>query len=382
MEALNLNKLIDLRRHLHSRPEVSGNEAQTAEIVHAFLEHTRPDEILTGLGGHGILAVYGTDTAGPGIMFRAELDALPIGEINEFEYKSTYPGVGHKCGHDGHSTILCGLAEWLSNNRPLKGRAYLLFQPAEENGEGAEAVLADEHFPEKSIDRVFALHNLPGYPLAAVVTAKPSFTAAVNSIVFKLNGKTAHAAEPEHGFNPAAAMAEITQKALEINHNEPAEADFRLITPIYSTMGSRDYGISAGYGELHFTLRTWNDKLLRKFENQLLEYAKSIAEKHNLLLEHYFLQSFHANQNESSSVEAVEHAAKKLNKQTIRRDFPFKWGEDFGLFTAKYPGCMFGLGAGEYCPALHNPDYDFPESLIEPGIELFAEIASNYLSFE
>jgi amidohydrolase len=134
--------LIKFRHELHRHPEVSGQEQQTAERIKNYLLPLQPDELLTDVGGHGIVATFDSGKSGPTLLFRAELDALPIQEINTFEYGSSVAGVSHKCGHDGHTTTLCGLAESLAKNRPQRGKVHLLFQPAEETSIGAAAVLS------------------------------------------------------------------------------------------------------------------------------------------------------------------------------------------------------------------------------------------------
>ena len=149
-------RLTAFRRELHAHPEVSLNEVETAKRVTKFLQHLKPDELLTGVGVNGIMALFESGKPGPTRLFRCELDALPIAELNTFEYKSKYAGVAHKCGHDGHMTILCGLAEQLANKRPETGKAWLLFQPAEENGEGAKAMLADHRMRATAPERVYA----------------------------------------------------------------------------------------------------------------------------------------------------------------------------------------------------------------------------------
>lgn len=372
--------LIQKRHHLHAHPELSGNEAETAKQLVQWLKQYKPHELNENIGGHGILLQYEGSEDGPTILFRADIDALPIQEINNFSYKSTVPKVAHKCGHDGHAIILLALAEKLSKNRPQKGSVCLLFQPAEETGEGAEAVMQDPRFASVKPDFVFALHNLPSYPLHEVVIKHQSFTAAVTSLTFKLHGKTAHAAEPENGINPALAISEILNQANELSNNKPEQQDFRLLTPIHVDMGSIDYGISAGYGEVRFTLRTWTEEKLNHLKEQLLRLVEETAGKHNIHLEAEESHHFAANRNHPDAVEAIERAASDNGLSLTSRPFPFKWGEDFGLFTQEYKGAMFGLGSGEDCPALHNPDYDFPDALISSGASMFFSIAQEFTS--
>ena len=193
-----MNDILILRKHLHQNPELSGFEFNTAQTIAEFLKKYTPNELLENLGdGTGIIAVYRpTKEVKQTIMFRCELDALPIQEINEFEHKSGTPEVSHKCGHDGHMTVMCSLAKKLSEQKMEHTKVLLLFQPAEENGEGAVAIYNDPRFKELNPDMVFALHNLPGYDHHDIVVKNHTFTCAVNSIIIKLHGRTAHAGEP------------------------------------------------------------------------------------------------------------------------------------------------------------------------------------------
>lgn len=371
---IDYDTLKQFRRTLHAYPEVSGNEIETAKRVTEFLKNCTPDELITDIGGTGIIATWNSGKAGNEIVFRAELDALPIQEINTFDYSSTIEGVSHKCGHDGHATILCGLAKYLSENKPVKGKVRLLFQPAEENGEGAKAMLADEKFKNIQPDYIFALHNLPAYPLHEIVVKENSFTAAVNSIIINLHGKTSHAAEPENGFNPALAVAEIITQSIGKENNNPEKEDMRVITPVFIELGEKSYGVSAGDASVHLTLRCLDNTHLRQLEKDIEILSKAIAAKHNLKIDFEYTQTFFANVNDKSATAIVKKSALKNNLSITERSYPFKWGEDFGLFTTKFKGCMFGLGSGENTPALHNPDYDFPDALIETGVRIFSGI--------
>jgi len=377
---IDLTELTQLRQLIHTYPEVSGTEENTARIIHEFLLSCSPTDIITHVGGYGILATWDTGKSGKTILFRAELDALPIEEFNKFAHASSNKGFSHSCGHDGHAAILCGLAQALSHKKMYSGKVILLFQPAEENGDGAKAMLADANMTTIQPDFVFALHNLPGYPMHAILIKNGSFTAAVNSIIIHLNGKTSHAAEPEHGINPAIPVAEILQESLKLDKNNIEDPNFCVITPVCVELGEKSYGISAGKASVHLTLRTWNNPDLRKLEKKIESVAKRIAKKHSIKVDFEYTQSFFANENDSDAIQIVQKSAADYGLTVNSREYPFKWGEDFGLFTTKFKGCMFGLGSGENTPALHNPDYDFPDELIVTGVKTFYGIINQLLS--
>ena len=387
---MELQHFISFRQMLHRFPDTSGNEAATRELVRAFVEAFAPTELHEiGVDRKGLLLVYksnNSDQAGSkSMLIRAELDALPIQEVNTFEYRSTYPGKSHKCGHDGHMAILARVA-WLLHQKPLtSGTAYLLFQPAEENGEGARAVLADPAFKKvvsrqgKEPDEVLALHNIPGFTKGCILLKKGNFTPAVRSIIVQYKGKTSHAAEPENGRCAGPAMAEFLQRALAMASADPNSAGFFLVSPVYMHMGEKSYGVTAGDGEVHLTVRSLENKLLGKRAKELEGLAEKIGAEYGLSTVTSWTEQFEANENNPEVVDQVEAAAESLGLSVQHLSHPMKWGEDFGLFTRQFKGAMFGIGAGEHHPALHNPDYDFVDDLIEPASNLFDKVLRDFL---
>ncbi len=366
------------RKTLHQHPELSGQEVNTAKRIAQYLSaHTKAS--VQSVAGTGVLATFDSGVAGDTILLRSDHDALPIQEINTFEHKSIIKNVSHKCGHDGHTTIMLGVAEALTDFPIARGKVMLLFQPSEENGMGAKAVLADENFDIEKIDYAYALHNLPGFAKNEIVYKHQSFTAHIKSLIIKLTGKTAHAAEPEKGHNPDLAISELIQYCHELTNNIPARDDFFLITIVHVNVGDTAYGISAGYGELHLTIRAWDKNTFDKNCEQLLSRINTTANKYSLTTDMEWTQTFHANQNNITAVENIKAAADQLNISNTEIAHPFKWGEDFGLFTQHCKGAMFGIGAGESCPALHNPDYDFPDDITETGIQIFYQILKQHL---
>lgn len=370
---LNTKSLREFRRFLHQNPELSQKEHITQQSIRHYLEQFNPDRLFP-VANTGLLAIYEGEKPGRTIMLRCDIDALPIQEINTFTHKSKQEGVSHKCGHDGHAAIMCGVASLLHQQRPESGQVVLLFQPAEENGWGAQAVLQDKHFQLIEPDLVFALHNLPAYPKGEIVLREGSFTAAAKSIIIRLQGKTAHAAEPELGINPAAAMSEIIRLMEQLSQPQLESEDFCLTTPVYFNMGEKAYGVSAGEAEMHFTFRSWTNQRMDQLCEQAVKGIQQIAKHHRLHAHIGWTEAFRANQNHPKAIEVIRQAVEETGLKSQERSTPFKWGEDFGLFTELYKGAMFGIGAGEEMPALHNPDYDFPDEIIEPAVTIFYNI--------
>ena len=371
--------LKSIRHELHAHPEISEQEFKTQNRILEFLKKHSSAK-LSKIAKTGVLATFNSKESGPQILIRGDIDALPIHEINTFNHRSKTQGISHKCGHDGHTTILLGLAIQLSEKPITRGKVMLLFQPAEENGMGAQAVLDDPEFQKNAIDYVFALHNLPGFEKHEIVVKEKEFTANVKSIIIKLHGKTSHAAEPEFGHNPAMAIAALLNYSDSITHNDPDSPDFFLITPVYITLGEKAYGISAGYAELHLTIRAWSTDLMKKKCALLQDYIATTSKQNKLLADLSWTQVFHANINHRNAVTLIKKAAKANQLKLTTCTKPFKWGEDFGLFTQQFQGAMFGLGAGLKTPELHNPDYDFPDEITATGINMFYTIINEILT--
>lgn len=365
-----------IRRELHQHPELSGHEARTARFVEDKLQAFHPTKVIRHVGGHGLLVEYFFSEDGPTVLFRADMDAVAVQEPDDIPHHSQTPGVAHKCGHDGHTTILLRFARMLSE-RPLpKGRVLLLFQPAEENGSGSKAVLDTKVLDYYKIDKAFALHNIPGYPASAVLCKEDSFTCAVVSVSITLTGKTSHAAEPQKGISPIPATLNIVDELLRWNNTDIQSDDYFLSTIVEIHVGEEAYGVSAGNSVIRATLRAKTDKLLHQHAQQLKELVATECKRPpDLQHEMEWLEPFSANENDPQSVGMIKNAALRNNLPYIELQTPFSWGEDFGLFMQQYKGAIFGLGSGENCAPLHSPQYDFPDEVIETGATLFYTIA-------
>ena len=374
-----LKEITQLRKTLHRHPELSGKEKETAQRIQGFISTHHDTELITGIGGNGLAAVYRFSDDGPVVVIRCELDALPIVEVNQFEHRSINPGVSHKCGHDGHMAVLAGVALMLKEKKLKKGKVVLLFQPAEENGEGAHAVLESGVLKNLKPDYFFALHNLPGEKMNTVIVVDHFFSASVQSVCISLKGKQCHASEPENGINPAAALAKIIDALAALNVIDETQKNFALLTPVHLTMGEKAYGISAGSGELHYTLRTWSDAKMEELKTKLSHLVTTVSDAHALEHDISWFDYFPASVNDPECNQLIRNAAAGHGLEVKERPLPFKFGEDFGWYSAKYPSAMFGLGAGVNSPALHHHDYDFPDEIAGTGIEMFCGIIDQLL---
>lgn len=370
----------DLRRALHARPELAHEETATAASLARALGDHSPDQVITGVGETGLIATFEGASDGPTLLFRAELDALPIRENEGCAHRSSVEGRSHACGHDGHMAILVGLAERLDRRRPATGRVHLLFQPAEETGTGARAVLDDPAFGSVRPDLGFALHNLPGHAVGTVVVKAGSLTPAVRSLVLRFAGRTAHASEPHLGQDPTAAIAELVLALRERVQADPAEPGYRLITPVHVRTGSIAYGVTPGDGEVHLTVRTIDQTALDELTDEIVALAGDLAEPLGVRFDHAVVEDFHANDNHPEPTGHLVGVAADLGLEVFEPPvLGMPAGEDFGLFGERFPCCMALLGAGVDHPPLHSPDYDFPDELLAIGVDLLDGVVRRIL---
>ena len=386
-----LDHLVAFRHRLHRRPELSGQEFETAKCVEAELRKLAPDQLLTGLGswheadgsqwgGTGIVAVFDSEKPDDGstLMFRCELDGLPIEEISDQDHSSEINGRAHSCGHDGHMAILLGLAMQLSAKRPAKGRAVLLFQPAEETGKGARAIAADPAFQALNVDQAFALHNLPGAKLGTVHLKDGAMCCASRGVRITLSGKTSHASMPQDGLSPLDAIMEIAAglKSLSngLNENQCLDDAYKLVTITHVTIGEACFGVAPGEAELWATLRTVTDDAMANLVDAAHTVVKDAAEAHELQLTITEDDVFDACTNASETTQIVRHALDLEGISYEQQPDPMRFSEDFGIFGQSRPATLFLLGSGLQQPQLHNPDYDFPDSLISIGVRTFDRV--------
>lgn len=367
---LDIDELVSLRHRLHANAEVSNQEEKTAKIIIEFLEKFKPDQIWNNVGGYGVIALFKGKKEGKNIGFRADLDALHIAETLDLEYASKTPHTSHKCGHDGHMTMVAGIASYLQQNQLERGNVYLVFQPAEETGEGAERISKELSELNIQLDYLFGLHNIVGYPKGQILTKQGAFAAASRGMVIKLFGKTSHAAEPEYGISPVMAMAEITSK-MTVVHIKKSFSDLTLATVIHSELGEIAFGTSPGYGEVRITLRAMKDEDMQK----LIDFAENLvaeqAKKEQLEYEISYTETFPATENTEETYQIMKDAAEIVKADFKKLTKPFKWSEDFGQYKLKMKTGFFGIGSGENSPHLHDETYDFPDDILLSGIKMY-----------
>lgn len=373
-----MESLISLRHRIHSRPCLSGNEGETAQIVSDFLTQYNPDKLWTGIAGSGIIARFGNESGGPSILLRCELDALPILEQGARSHRSVYDGIAHSCGHDGHMAIMCGMARWISSEREslLKnGCIYLLFQPEEETGAGAEKMASWMKENNIGFDYALALHNWPGKTQGAVVFYPHTYAWASKGIKLDVIGRTSHASEPQKALNPTDAIIEIIRKINSLN----TETAFSTI--ISAGVGELDYGITPGRGYVASTTRSQTDEGLERLENKIIAQSEEIVSRYGLALEVSTTDYFPATINTPELTQTVKKIAEE-KKYMIEEDLVGTKGSDDFVHIAKMARCgatFFDLGSGTDHAPLHRPDYDFDDSLIESGVDIMSAVCRHIL---
>jgi len=370
-----LQEIIALRHELHAHPELSGEEAETAERVRKYLERFEPNELHTGVGGHGLLAVFDSGNPGPVVAFRCELDALPIQELNDFTHRSRRSGVSHKCGHDGHSATVAGLAGMIRKRGLPRGRVILLFQAAEESGAGARAMLEDGRLLALKPDLLFAFHNLPRHAIHQVVVREDVFACASVGLVVRFHGSSTHSSYPEHGRSPAPAVAGLIDALTRLGGDDRDPANLCLVTVTQAQLGDMthkiDFGVAPATGCVIAVLRAVQQHQLESLKEAARATAETIAREHGLEIEISWHEEFAATRNGREAVATVRRAARRAGLEVKEVATPFRWSEDVGLFLQKIPGALFGLGSGESHPQLHNEHYDYPDDLIPTGLAIY-----------
>ncbi len=374
-----LVELTAFRRDLHRRPEISGEEAETAQTIVAALRDLNPTEVLTDIGGHGVAAIFDSGVDGPTVLFRAELDALPIPEETGVAWASEIAGKGHLCGHDGHMTMLLALGRLVARNPVASGRIVLMFQPAEEDGSGARAVVADPAFAKLAPDWAFAIHNEPGRAFGHVSTRAGLINCASQGLAIQLTGKTAHAAEPEAGRSPALAMAALIPALGQLGTGGALDESFRLVTITHAVLGEPTFGIAPALATIYATIRAADDSAMDEMVQSARRLATNAADQSGLAVSFADHDVFAASINDATAAKVAQDAMTTIGVSHSEAGLPMRASEDFGVFGWGAKAAMLCLGPGEDYAALHNPDYDFPDDLIPIGAAIFERIARDLL---
>ncbi len=375
MNTNHLDLITELRHELHAHAELSGQEYHTKQILMNFIKtHTHLNVVDMGNWFYAVLSEGDPIAADKKpIAFRAEMDALPMEEKIDLSYGSVHAGAAHKCGHDGHSAVLAGLALELEAKAGNWNRdIYLIFQHAEETGAGGEECA--EFLKKTDVKTVYAFHNWSGFPEHEIVIRDGIVQCASKGFTVRMEGIPSHASEPEHGKNPAAALAELVFTLPE-EVEEPGYKGLVMATVVDVSVGSKDFGISASKGEVSMTLRAEYSRDLALLEEEVRERAEILAEEHGLQI--FFEESdvFPETVNNPEAAECVRRAAESLGLDVQNLKETIRGSEDFGYYLKECPGAIFYIGNGKAYPQLHTSEYDFNDRILETAVNMFVKLA-------
>ena len=366
-----------IRQDFHRHPELGFQENRTKAEVARLLR----DLGLEVHEGSGVVGILRAGTGNRAIGLRADMDALPISETSTHGYVSQSPGVMHACGHDGHMTMLLGAAERLSQNPDFDGTVVFLFQPNEEHGLGAQAMIADGVLEQFPIEEVYAIHNLPGAPVGQVSTRKGQICASESLFEIIIKGQGGHASMPHVGVDAITVGAEMIGALQTIVSRKLAPSSGAVVSVTeFLTDGQRN--VLPGQGTLKGDVRARvpEDRLaVEKFMRQIVS---GIAAAHGVEAEMRFDTEFIETINAPDPAEAVARVARGLGLETLADREPMSFSEDFAHFSAAVPGCFLLLGNGETGPhgqPLHAADYDFNDALLPIGAAFWAALVQDRL---
>ncbi len=381
-----------VRRDLHAHPEIAYEENRTADIVAQKLE-AWGIEVHRGLGKTGVVGtITGKKQNGRSIGLRADMDALPMQELNTFEHASTHPGKMHACGHDGHTAMLLAAAQHLAQNRDFDGTVYVIFQPAEEGGAGAKKMIDDGLFTLFPMQAVFGMHNTPGMPVGSFGVAQGPAMASSNTFRIVITGVGAHAARPHMGVDPLMPALQLglgLQSIISRNHNPLDPAAVLSLTQLHA--GSAD-NVIPETAELRGTVRTFSEAALDMIEKRIGELTHSICAAFNCQVDFTFNRQCPPVVNHPAetafSVSVLQDVFGKENVDPVLT--PTMGSEDFSFMLKEKPGCYIRIGAGQGDHRLpghgdgpclvHNASYDFNDELIPIGGTYWVELAKRWLA--
>ena len=372
----------DVRRALHRRPELSGAEALTRDVIVAELAALGFDA-QTFEGGLGVTALWPAREGGDGpcVALRADMDALPLREESGVPWASEHEGVMHACGHDGHMAILLGVARWLATSGTrFSGPVKLIFQPAEETGLGAPFMIRAGVLRNPDVKAVFALHGWPELPAGTLSIPDRAVMAAVDNFDVTLKGTGGHGAMPHLVRDPVPAAATLISAAQTLVSRRASPLDAAVLTFGHVAAG-RTYNVVPATCLLRGTLRTLDPALRKMLRTEFEALVRHAAEAHGVAADIVWVEACPATINDPAMAAlARAGVSAALGAGALRDAPPSMGGEDFSYFLQEIPGAYFWLGLGMERGGLHNPRFDFNDEAIATGIAAFAGIVEQFFS--
>ena len=374
------------RQDLHRIPEIGLEEYETSQYIKSKLSEFKI-EFKEGYANTGIVArIKGSQgNSDRSIGLRADFDALPMPEKNDFDHKSTKEGMMHACGHDGHTSMLLGAAKYLSENNDFDGNVYLIFQPGEEGFAGGEKMIQDGMFNDFKIDEVYALHNWPELPLGSIGVNSGPMMAAVDEFDIIVKGKGGHAAIPQLAIDPVVIASQIVLAVQTIVSRSTDPVDKALIS-ITKISGGTAYNVIDDSVKMGGTIRTFKPETRAFYEKKLNEISSGIAKANgaDADVEFHLTNKYPPTINSKKESEFAASVAKKIfGESNVNTNIePSMGGEDFSYLLEKKPGSYLYIGQGDenHKAHLHTTKYDFNDNLLPIGVNFWVELVKEYFS--
>ena len=362
------------RRDIHQHPEILFDTQRTSAMVADKLRSFGVDEVVTGIGRTGVVAVIkGKSTSsGKTIGLRADMDALPIEEQTGLEYASKTPGAMHACGHDGHTAMLLGAAKYLCETRNFDGTAVVIFQPAEEGGGGGKEMCDDGMMQRFGIDEVYGMHNWPQMPVGQFAIRPGAFFAASDMFDIKITGKGGHAAKPQETIDPTVVASHLVLALQSIVSRNANPVDQMVVSVTSFETSSTAFNVIPESVHLRGTVRTLSAEMRDLAERRLIELAEGTAAAFGASADAEFRRTYPVMSNSDTQTEFAAKVAKSVSGDCADADLVMG-GEDFSFMLEERPGAYILIGNGDTA-AVHNPNYNFNDDAIPAGCSWWAEI--------
>jgi amidohydrolase len=377
-------EMIALRRQIHAHPELRYEEVMTADLVASQLERWGIP-VHRGLGGTGVVGTLRAGTSTRAIGLRADMDALPVQERNTFAHASRHPGKMHACGHDGHTAMLLAAARHLARTRAFDGTVHLIFQPAEEGGAGARAMIEDGLFERFPMDEVYGLHNWPGMPAGQLAASPGPVMASGNVFEIVVRGRGCHAALPHIGLDPVPVAAEIVGALQTIltRSTDPLESGVISVTTIHAGEAAN---VVPDECRMTGTVRTFSDAVLDLVERRMRRIVEHVCEAHDMAGSLEFSRGYPATINHPQQAALARRVMVDLvGESNVLVQRPAMTSEDFAFMLQARPGAYVFLGNGggghrlhghgDGPCVLHNPTYDFNDEVLALGAAWWVRLA-------
>ena len=375
-------QLSEWRQDLHAHPELGFEEHRTSDFVASKLEEFGV-EVHREIGKTGVVGVLRQGNETRSIGLRADMDALPISETNEFSHKSKNPGKMHACGHDGHTVMLLAAAKYLAESRSFSGQVNFIFQPAEEGLGGAKAMIDDGLFDKFPCDRVYAMHNGPGIAVGKFASVPGIRTAAGAFFDIKVIGKGGHGAFPQFAIDPITIAAEIIGAIQTIISRTTSPNDSAVLS-ITKVHAGDAYNVIPESAMLSGTVRTFAIDKMQEIERQMISISEGISKAHGGTALVEFNTLFLPVLNEEEATDLATEVCRDMVGQdnVITTGSAGTGSEDFSFMSNEVPGCYVIIGNGEDSNALHNPNFDFNDEALVYGGSFFARVIEKELALD